>query len=232
MTDQKKTENAPNAFGQNVGGKTEDPKTEGGTQSSKSTNVSDEQNKNASSDVKDSLRKTDPASLASPSQDEADKAAEGTFHKVTKDKEGVSTVVSSISEEDAKKAEKGQGAAPPFQNLRQAIDGTPGYVNLTQGGTLNSDGSKRDARSIEDINKEETEKAGPNPLVLRRGNEKTRMEQGLAGSGGVNTMFGIDAATNRMADKIGEIANKSSLTQRDKEDLRDMQKELQSTGKF
>ena len=166
---------------------------------------------------KDSERETQP-----------EKREDGTFRAVKEDKDGNKTVVSSIKEEDAKVTED---KAPPAENLTQRLEGVPGNVDLTQGGFLNSDKSVRDDRDAEEVAEEMEEKSGPNPIPNRDGNELTRAANELS-AGGPGLMFNIDKSTTKMADRIRDIRRKGTLTDQDKQDLANMEKDLRNTGKL
>lgn len=213
--------NAPNPQtfdNKNEGGKVVDTKAEGGTQGSKNTSPELDQNK------------VGPSALSSPSKSEAEKAEDKLFRKVD-EKDGVKTIVSSVSEDAAKEAEAKQANAPEAINETQRLEGSS-YVNITQNGRLAGDRSVRDDRPLDKIKQEIEDKAGPNPTPLREGNERTKMELGLAGTGGTNLVRDIDQQTSRMADELSAIRKKGTLTNEDKDRLEQMEQQLRETGRF
>lgn len=209
----------------------------GGTGSSNPEAIAREQERlkqNASWTGKSAEQKTQTAGTtssqpkASEGQFEADE--NNTVFKRTEDKDGKVTTVSSVSEAEAANAATKAGAAPAVENLTMAKEGVPGNVDLTAGGTLNSDKSMRDPREIDEINEEEEDKSGPNPIPNRDGNEITRGYNQFS-AGGPSLMFNIDQNTNKMAEQLQPLIDNKSLSEDDRKKLRDMQKKLRETGK-
>lgn len=218
--DQPSSTHEANAFGKSVGN---------------APNPQTTTNQNIGGKVEDNIKKvqekTSPSSLQSPSKEESDKATEGTFRK-EEEKDGVTTVVSSVSEEQANTDKDKQNQAPPAINETQRLEGTPGNIDLTQGGTLNSDKSEKDElqSDVELQNAEWEAKAGPNPTPNRDGNERLRAYNAMA-SGGPNLLLDVDRRTNMFADELAELKSKNSLSPEDKDRLDQIEKQLRTMGR-
>lgn len=210
-------ENAPNmqtSSTQNVGGKEESNKTEGGTDRTPTGAVD--------------RAKTSPEQLASPSQEDADKAKKELFSK-TSEKDGVTTTVSAVDQNAAQQQEQTIGRLPAVQNLTQSAFGVPGNVDLTQGGTLSGDKSIREDRSLEDIHEELNQKSGPNPMPNREGNELTKATNFTAQN--PQFMMNLDSQTSGIADELKEIRESASLSEEEKKKIQDIEKRLKNTGR-
>lgn len=164
------------------------------------------------------------------SEQEVDKET-GIVTRTLEDKDGNKTIVSAVTSEDADKHIEKIKATPTFENETQSLLGVPGNVNLTRDGTLAGDKSIRDERSLEDIHKEIEDKAGPNPMPNREGNELTHASNFMATAIGTGSLGRIDRNTNAIARELKGLSKKDSLSQEDKDRLEEMSKQLELTGK-
>lgn len=156
----------------------------------------------------------------------------GVVSRVLEDKEGNKTYVSSVSTEEADKHIEKTKNTPVFENQTQSLLGTVGNVNLTQDGRLAGDKSLRDDRDLEEVHAEIADKAGPNPLPNREGNELTKQANYIATSMGTGALGRIDRDTSAMASEIRELSKKNTLTNEDKDRLEEISKKLDSTGRI
>lgn len=173
------------------------------------------------------IDKIDPASLQSPSQEEADKAKDSIVTETKENPDGTKTFFSAMSAEALQEHKDKAAAVPVVSNETERLTGFPLNVDKTQGGRLNGDGSMRDPRSLEDINKEINERGAGNPIPLRNGNEATRMMNGILPS----TFAAIDVQTSAMAGELAKIRETASLSAEDKATLERIESQLRSTGK-
>lgn len=155
----------------------------------------------------------------------------GIVTRTLEDKEGNKTIVSAVTSEDADKHIEKIKTGPTFENQTQSLLGVPGNVNLTRDGTLAGDKSIRDERTLEEINAEIEDKAGPNPMPNREGNELTHASNFMATAIGTDSMGRIDRNTNAIARELKGLSRKDSLSQEDKDRLEEMSKQLELTGK-
>lgn len=243
--DNKQSPVSTSSADKNVGGKNETNKSEGGTLSAEDqkrmSDIREKQGKGLTltqeestflqqhSDPQQAQRlatKLSPDAVSSPSQEEADKAKDSLVSETT-EKDGQKVVVSALTQEDKDKAAKSAESIPSAVNETQRLTGVPGQVNLTQGGRLSGDKSVRDDRSLEEINEELNTKTGPNPTPNRDGNERLKAELGFNS----DMMIGIERETTMMAEKLGKIREKGSLSEEDKRELEKMEDQLRSTGR-
>jgi hypothetical protein len=171
--------------------------------------------------------RTSPLSASSPSHEESEKAVEGLTRK-TEEKDGVKTVVSSVSQEEMNKAKDNENKLIPIENLTQSLTGSPGNVDLTQSGRLAGDKSLRSTVELEEINKEMEDKAGPNPSPNREGNEFTKMQNQLSPF----MVRGIDKDTSGMANELKKMREEGNFTEEQKNKLKSMEQRLQQTGRI
>lgn len=123
-------------------------------------------------------QRSSQSNTISPTPEEAEGLEEKLFKK-EEEKDGVVTLTSSVSEEEAEKAVKANKEVPPFINMRHALDRFPGQLDLTKGGTLNNDLSLKMDIKQEELNELAAKTAGANPLPNRIGNELTNIENGF-----------------------------------------------------
>lgn len=154
-----------------------------------------------------------------------------TLLRVDTDKEGKTTVISTVDNDTFVHDKKLSDAAPEHFNQTQAMHGVPGEVNLTADGALQGDKSLRQEQTEEELNQERELVAGANPIPNREGNELTKAANGLS-AGGPQFMFQLDAQTNKMADKLSKIRAKGTLSADDKRDLETMEQNLRQTGRM
>lgn len=172
------------------------------------------------------------ANRVAKENEEIDKETGIVTRKLNEDNEDKpTTVISAVDSEAADKHIERIKNAPAFENQTQSLLGTPGNVDLTQGGTLAGDKSVREDVDLEDVNAEMEEKAGPNPLPNREGNEMLKASNFVATAVGTGTLGGIDRKTNKMAKELKELSKKDSLSQADKDRLTAMSKQLEETGR-
>ena len=192
------------------------------------TNKDNKENRDRES-VSKIERGTSPSAISSPTQEEADKAAENLVRK-TEEKDGVKTIISSVGEDEANKAKETAGRLPKTENLTQSLTGSVGNIDLTQGGTLAGDKSVREDKTIDEINEELNEKAGPNPMPNRDGNEYTNLTNRLTPTA-ISDVSRLDRDTTGMAAELKSIRESGNLSEDQKKKLENMEKRLQKAGK-
>lgn len=218
--------NAPSAGTTNLGGKTDWNKTDGGTQQDPSKEQTDEEkSKGDTQKLVERMSRSD-ASVASPTQEEMEKGQKGLVYK-EEEVDGKTVLRSSVSEDDLAKHSELQGTLPTATTLTQSLTGVTGQMDLTQGGQLNSDKSKRSSESLEDQVKEMDLAAGANPTPNRDGNERLRAELGFT----PNMLLGIDQQTSGMADRLAKLREKGSLSEEDKQELERIESQLRLTAR-
>jgi hypothetical protein len=158
------------------------------------------------------------SSAGSPREEDVEKAEDALYKDVKKEEGKPTVIVTSISEEEAKKA--AGITTPDYINQRVALDRVPGVLNLTMNGTLNSDRSKRMDVTVEEYWEILGQTAGENPLPNREGNELTKIENGFR----ADLAFGIENRNKAFAERLQKIENK--LSGEDKEDVRKMREQL------
>lgn len=172
---------------------------------------------------------TGPDKIASPSQNESDKAEDKVISVESKAEDGSIRITDSVDQEAADRQAKIIEGLPVAENLTQSYHGVPGQVNLTQHGTLAGDKSVRVKRTLEDINAEYEKVAGPNPTPNREGNEITKATNLLATQ--PQSLIAIDRDTSKLADELEAMRKKGSLDSNDKKRLEEMEKELRQTAR-
>ena len=166
-------------------------------------------------------QRSSESNVVSPTKEQSDQAKDALFTK-EEEKDGVTTIVSSISEEEANKVKTTIEGLPKYQNLTLAIHGVPGDVNLTADGTLNSDRSERLDKTVEEMNEIYEKIAGPNPMPNREGNELTKAELGFR----ANVMAAQGNTLKSYSRQLKSMREKGSLDENDKKKLEDMEKGL------
>ena len=161
----------------------------------------------------------------SPSQEDADLAVPALWSE-EKEKDGKTTIATSVSEAEALKVVSNLAAGKGYTNLRAALDGVPGDVDLTSGGTLNSDRSIRIDKTVEEMHALLTKTAGPNPLPNREGNELTKAELGF----NARLMVGQGNSLRGYARQLKNLRENGNLKEEDKKVLEDMEKGLLGTS--
>jgi hypothetical protein len=148
--------------------------------------------------------------------------------KEEKNEKGVTTLSSAVNQGALDKHNKIVGKIPESINMTQELTGSAGNVNLTQSGKLNSDKSVREDMSVTEQFDELNKITGPNPTPLRDGNESTKAQNGVTGSG----LLAVDQNTNFMAEDLDKIVEKKTLNDEDRDVLRNMRDNLRLMGKF
>ena len=153
------------------------------------------------------------------------KAPEGTVLKV-EEKDDVATVTSATADADLEAIAKQQADAPQFVDLTQSFTGVVGgQTGYVAGGALQGDGSYKDDRKAEDVEKEVELKAGPNPTPNREGNELTKAANFLAN----RAAYSIPERATKLADDIKSLTEKAS--KEDKAKAQKIEDELRHMGR-
>ena len=178
----------------NLGGKTVENKSEGGTVPKDKTKENKEDSK-------------------------VEKEDDGSFKKVIKNEDGTETIIRAASEEEVNQAQANLEKIPEFVNETARQFGVPGLVDLTQGGTLQGDMSKRP--DIDDSEREEQFNeiaASKNPTPNRIGNEITKAMEGFS-------PFNVLARNQNFQETIDDILdNDKNISKDTREQLINMRK--------
>jgi len=186
---------------------------------------SNESKKKDETKPKELASKLGPEKLGSPSQEETDEATKELFTKEEKDEQGNVTYISSLSEAEWENAKRIAAGTPKFENLTQAMFGHPGQTNLTANGTLNSDGTERQFKTLEEFVEAAEKTASGNPTPNRVGNEMTNIELRFSPM----RQLGIDKTISATLDRLHVLRTKKGLSEEDKKELQEIEESLQVT---
>lgn len=147
------------------------------------------------------------------SEEENDKILESVETDEKKNDDGTVTVTKSLSKEEAERASTILASIPHKQNETENLTGVPGEEDLTRGGTLNNDRSRRMKMSLEDLNAEIEKTAGPNPIPNREGNELTKAMLGFRPENSLRV--------NRLTTVVDELIAGGKLNKEEEKKIKD-----------